>query len=107
MPLPGELYAEVLDRYGLEAPFDTLCFSYDQGSRKPSPALLRLAMTESDRSPLPTVMVGDRRERDIAAGQFAGTDTVWIRSADQGGPEADATIGSLTELPDLLDRWQR
>lgn len=107
VPLPGELYAGVLDRYGLEAPFDTLCFSYDQGSRKPSPALLRLAMTEVGSQPAATVMVGDRRERDIAAGQFAGTDTVWIRSTDQGGPEADATIGSVAELPDLLDRWQR
>lgn len=107
VPLPGELYREVLARHGLESPFDTLCFSYDKGSRKPSPALLRLAMKEIGCESQTAIMVGDRRERDIAAGRFAGTATVWIRSADHGGPEADATIGSLTELPDLLRRWQR
>lgn len=107
VPLPGNLYTEVLDRYGLGNPFDYLGFSYDQGSRKPSPALLRLAMTAVGSQPTSTVMVGDRRERDIAAGHFAGARTVWIRSADNGGPAADATIDSLSELPDLLGQWQR
>ena len=107
VPLPGYLYRQVLERHGLESPFECLCFSYDRGSRKPSPALLRQAMTEIGSQPTTTVMVGDRRERDIAAGQFAGVRTVWIRSADDGGPAADATIESLTELPDLLRHWQR
>jgi HAD superfamily hydrolase (TIGR01509 family) len=107
VPLPGELYSEVLARHGLKEPFDSLCFSYDKGSRKPSPALLRLAMAEVGADPIATLMVGDRRERDIAAGRFAGTGTVWIRSADHGGPEPDVTIGSLLELPDLLRQRQR
>jgi len=107
VPLPGELYSEVLQRHGLMAPFDCLCFSYDKGLRKPSPALLRLAMTEIGADPTTTIMVGDRRDRDVAAGRLAGTRTVWIRSADHGGPEADATIGCLTDLPELLRRWQR
>lgn len=107
VPLPGELYRHVLERHELARPFETLCFSYDMGSRKPSPALLRHAMTQIAARPEASVMVGDRRERDIAAGQFAGTRTVWIRSSDGGGAEADATIRSFRDLPDLLREWQR
>jgi putative hydrolase of the HAD superfamily len=107
VPLPGKLYGDVLARHGLETPFDCFCFSYDEGSRKPSPALLRLAISRLGSEPAATIMVGDRRERDIAAGRFAGTRTVWIRSSDNGGPEADATIESVAQLPDLLRRWQR
>jgi len=107
VPLPGQLYGDVLERHGLKAPFDCLLFSYDEGSRKPSPALLRLAMSKLGSDPAATIMVGDRRERDIAAGRFAGTRTVWIRRSDSGGSEADATIDSVNQLPDLLRRWQR
>ncbi len=107
VPLPGELYAAVLERYGLAAAFETLCFSYDHGTRKPSPALLRLALKTTGSDAAAAVMVGDRRERDIAAGRFAGTRTVWIRGADEGGPAADATLDGLSGLPELLRSWQR
>lgn len=106
VPLPGELYSEVLERHGLRSPFSSLCYSYDRGTRKPSPALLRIAMSEIGSSPDSTLMVGDRRERDVAAGRFAGTETVWIRSPDHGGPEPDATIEALGELLDLLRQRQ-
>ena len=107
VPLPGELYARVLRRFGLHAPFRSLCFSYDRGSRKPSPALLRMAMSELDAKPISTVMVGDRRDRDITAGRAAGTRTIWIQTAEDQGPEAEATIASVAALPDLLRAWQR
>ena len=107
VPLPGQLYSEVLERHGLKGAFSSLCYSYDRGTRKPSPALLRLAMSAIGSDSTSTIMVGDRRERDIAAGRFAGTETVWIRHPDNGGPEPDETIESLVELPDLLRQWQR
>ena len=102
VPLPGELYSRVLERHGLVEFFDHLVFSYDADSRKPSPAMLRQAMVSVGAEPDKTVMVGDRRDRDIAAGRFAGTGTVWIRGDDTGGQEPDASIGALAELPDLL-----
>jgi HAD superfamily hydrolase (TIGR01549 family) len=102
VPLPGELYVRVLERHGLVQFFDHLVFSYDSGSRKPSPAMLRQAMAATGAGPDRTLMVGDRRNRDIAAGRFAGAGTVWIRSDDGGGPEPDATIDALAELPGLL-----
>jgi HAD superfamily hydrolase (TIGR01509 family) len=103
VPLPGELYVRVLERHGLLQHFDHLVFSYDAGTRKPSPAMLRKAMARLGVEPGATIMVGDRRERDIAAGRFAGVRTVWVRSDDSGGPEPDVTIDSLAELPGLLE----
>lgn len=107
VPLPGELYAQVLDRHQLAGPLDRMYFSYDCGSRKPSPAMLRMAMADLGVDPTACVMVGDRRERDIAAGRLAGTRTIWVRSADQGGPAADATIETFADLSELLTAWQR
>lgn len=102
VPLPGQLYRDVLERCGLEKHFDSLHFSYDAGSRKPSPAMLREALAGLNLSPSSAIMVGDRRRVDVAAGRLAGTLTAWVRSDDGGGPAADSTIASLAELPDLL-----
>ena len=99
IPLPGELYVEILDRFNLTQHFDTLIFSYDVGTRKPSPAMLRQAMAQLDVEPSKTVMVGDRRDRDIAAGRLAGTRTVWIRSDDVGGAEPDASSAARADRP--------
>jgi HAD superfamily hydrolase (TIGR01509 family) len=107
VPLPGELYLRVLRRHGLVESFDHLVFSYDAGSRKPSPAMLRQAMAAIDAEPAETVMVGDRRDRDIAAGRLAGNRTIWIRSDDGGGPEPDSTLDSLAALPELLGVRER
>lgn len=107
VPLPGELYMDVLRREGLDRHFDHCVFSYDAGTRKPSPAMLRQAMAAIEAEPVETVMVGDRRDRDIAAGRFAGSRTVWIRSDDGGGPEPTLTIDGLAELPALLDHGER
>lgn len=106
VPLPGEVYETVLRRHGMAGSFDHLVFSYDAGSRKPSPAMLRQAIVAIGAEPGKTVMVGDRRDRDIAAGRSAGTATVWIRSDDGGGPEPETTIDSLGQLPALLGLGQ-
>jgi HAD superfamily hydrolase (TIGR01509 family) len=103
VPLPGALYLEVLKRFGLAKFFHSTHFSYDSGSRKPSPAMLRDALTALKSESSRAVMVGDRRASDIAAGRAAGVATVWIRSDDGGGPEADFTIGSMAELPTLVE----
>jgi HAD superfamily hydrolase (TIGR01549 family) len=102
VPLPGSLYRDLLRSRGLEQYFDSLHFSYDARSRKPSPVMLRSALGSLGVSPHEAVMVGDRRAVDIAAGRAAGTDTVWIRRDDGGGPQADETIRSLAELPQLV-----
>jgi putative hydrolase of the HAD superfamily len=104
VPLPGELYRGILERHGLARFFDALHFSYDEGTRKPSPALLRSAMAAVGASPRGAVMVGDRLDRDIVAGRAAGVRTVWLDRGTSPGPAPDETISSLSELPAALDR---
>jgi putative hydrolase of the HAD superfamily len=108
VPLPGRFFRQALEEQGVSAFFDSLCFSYDEGTRKPSPGLLHRALealgTEAPRA----VLVGDRRSTDVAAGRAAGLRTVWVRSLDEEGPEPEATIGSIVELPELLGlTWAR
>ena len=102
VPLPGKLYCGVLRRHGILNWFQSLHFSYDAGSRKPSPAMLRSALGELGVRPTEAIMVGDRRPNDVAAGRAAGTATVWVRSDDGGGPAADYDVDSLAEVPGLL-----
>jgi len=104
VPLPGILYRRILARYGLAAPIETFHFSYDDGSRKPSPAMIRHALTALAVAPGAALMVGDRRSSDVAAGRAAGVGTVWLRREDGGGPTPDHTIDNLLELPGLIER---
>lgn len=97
--LPGAFYRERLAAHDLADPFATMRFSCDAGSRKPAPAMLLSALAELGASPAEAVMVGDRKKSDVAAGRAAGVRTIWLRSHHAEGPEPDATIDSLDELP--------
>lgn len=102
VPLPGRCFQEVLAGQGLAPHFRSLHFSYDAGGRKPGPLLVLGALASVEATPDAAVLVGDRRSTDVAAGRGAGVATVWVESADAAGPEPDAVIGSLVELPELL-----
>ncbi len=104
VPLPGDLYRAVLERFDMAKPIEVFEFSYDSGHRKPSPYMLRSALAALDTPIDRAVMVGDRRDSDVAAGRTAGIATVWIRSDHDSGPEPDWTIGSIAQLPSLLER---
>ncbi len=102
VPLPGRFYEPVLDRYELAGCFDAFCFSYDLGTRKPSPSMLKTALSRLDAMPAEALMVGDRLSADVAAGRAAGIETVWLRSSFDDGPKPDYVIDSLAELPELI-----
>jgi len=101
VPLPGELYRRILEQYGIARSIESFHFSYDERSRKPSPAMLRRALAALEADPSEALMIGDRRSSDVAAGRAAGTGTIWLRRDDSGGPEPDHIIDELSELPDL------
>lgn len=102
VPLPGVLYERVLRRHRFLPLLPVREFSYDAGSRKPSPAMLRSALAALGVEPAQAVMVGDRRDSDVAAGRAAGVRTIWLRSADRGGPQPDFEIRALAELPAVI-----
>lgn len=105
VPLPGELYRGVLLSHGFGGQFDACRFSFDCGHRKPSPFMLRSALEELGVDASAAVMVGDRKASDVAAGRAAGTGTVWIETEHDKGPEPDASVAAIGELPALLERW--
>ncbi len=102
VPLPGRFFRRVLEAQGVSAFFDRLCFSYDEGARKPSPELPRRALEALGAEPSRAILVGDRRSSDVAAARATGLRAVWVRSPDEAGPAPDATIGSIVDLPELL-----
>ena len=104
VPLPGRLYRAALAARGFDGLIDVYRFSYDSGHRKPSPYMLRSALEEIGVAPAAAIMVGDRKQSDVAAGRAAGLGTAWIRSDYATGPAPDWTLDSIGELPDLVDR---
>jgi putative hydrolase of the HAD superfamily len=102
VPLPGALYRRVLRRHRLDRQIGSFHWSYDAGSRKPSPVMLRAALEALGVPAERALIVGDRRRSDVAAGRAAGVRTVWVRSSDGGGPRPDWEIASLAELPALV-----
>jgi putative hydrolase of the HAD superfamily len=104
VPMPGALYRKILARYDIAPAIDSFHFSYDEGSRKPSPLMIRHALAALDVDRSNALMVGDRRGSDVAAGRAAGVGTVWLRREDGGGPAPDYTIDQLAELPALVRR---
>lgn len=104
VPLPGILYRRILQRHGLAEAIETFHFSYDERSRKPSPAMIRHGLAALRVPPEKAIMVGDRRSSDVAAGRAAGVGTIWLRRDDSGGPAPDHTIDRLEELPGLVDQ---
>ena len=103
VPLPGVLYHRILTAYGMAASIETFHFSYDEGSRKPSPAMIRHALAALGVGTKEALMVGDRRSSDVAAGRAAGVGTVWLRREDGGGPGPDHTVDRLDQLPALIE----
>lgn len=72
---------------------------------KPFPYLMELALEKLGTKKEETLVVGDRLETDIAAGQGVGCPTVLVLSgvstleqAKQWNPQPDVIVGSLSEL---------
>ncbi len=102
VPLPGAFYRQALRRFRLDRRIVSFHWSYDSGSRKPSPVMLRAALAKLEVEPARALMVGDRRRSDVAGGRAAGVRTVWVRNNDREGPKPDWEIDSLAELPRRL-----
>src|SRR5690606_8076650 len=76
------------------------------GVRKPDPRIFRMAAAAADCHPRELVHVGDEIEADVLGAKRAGVRAVLLdRHGRMDGAPADAVIRSLTELPDLIRRW--
>ena len=97
-------------RFGLAEAIDGVASSHSVGWRKPHPAMFERALELAGARPDEAFMVGDRLGADVWGAQRAGLRAV-LRETTGPAPQAavsaipDATVRSLTELPDVVTPW--
>jgi putative hydrolase of the HAD superfamily len=96
----------ICQEYGLAEHLTVIVDSSVVGFEKPDPAIFQVALEKLGVSARETVFVGDNPRRDIEAAKSLGMKTVWLRGSGEtplaNPSETDWTIGSLTELEDIL-----
>jgi HAD superfamily hydrolase (TIGR01509 family) len=114
--LPGDLVLGVVtsgttrwSRTAIGKHFDFWLAADETGLRKPDPRVFHAAATAAGFRPRELLHVGDEYHSDIVGARKAGARAVLLDRRDDI-PErdgADAVIRSLTELPALIERWNR
>lgn len=89
------LWIAELKRAGVFEAFETVLFSSDYGSVKPSPRLFERTLERLSITPNDCLMIGDSIRRDIGGAAGVGIDAVWI------GTEQCPTH-AIGVIPDLL-----
>jgi putative hydrolase of the HAD superfamily len=103
----------LIDQAGLRPYLDFIVSSAACGLRKPHPRIFELALQALDARPEQTVMVGDFLAADILGANRLGMGSVWItRRIDKAAAgetlariQPARTITALSELPELIARW--
>jgi len=104
----------IIDGTNLRRYFDPIIVSATVGISKPDPAIFEMVLQQWNLSAAECVMVGDTLDSDILGAQRARLHTVWITAhADRPAANAarrgkiipDVEIGSLAQLPALLEHW--
>lgn len=99
----GQFQYDNLKALGVEHLFDAILISEWEAVRKPDPAIFHRALDKLGVSAENAWFIGDHPDNDIRAGRAAGLKTVWKRSGQfEAPPEADAVIGDLTELLEVI-----
>ena len=97
-----------LATHGLSGLFDALVYTSDLGYSKPHLSVFVEIASRLGVAVEKCVMVGDRMIDDVSGALAAGMRAVW-RKNDYGFPTGiavpNATIDTLTELPELLHSW--
>jgi len=90
---------------GLARFFEHALAARDAGMLKPDPRIFGLLLQRAGLGPERVVHVGDDVIADVEGARRAGVTPVWLNRAGEQWPTAappPLTVGSLTELPDLL-----
>jgi putative hydrolase of the HAD superfamily len=106
---PRAHHERIFTRDGLIDLIDGAVYSSEIPWTKPHPEAFRAAMTAVGVTrPQDCVYVGDRPFDDVYGAHQAGLRTVLVPNSDVpafAGAEPDATIGRLSELTAVIDRW--
>lgn len=95
----------LLERFAIDHYFEFVIVSALVGLAKPDRAIFDLASQTAECRPDQLLYVGDSPANDIAASRAAGWDSVLI--GRRTAAPVPLGVGSLTELPALLDGLQR
>ena len=100
---------EMMACLGLASFFQEMVVSARLGYEKPHPIIFQRALAAAGRLHRPDtcVMIGDNPIADIEGGRRAGMKTVLVHHAGAAGPQADASISALAELPACLQAWEK
>ena len=91
-------WVDELSRVGILGLLESLVFSSDHKSIKPSPALFNLALMPLEVRKDEVVVIGDSIVCDIEGGKAAGLSTIWINAAASGSAAADYVVSDLLDL---------
>lgn len=95
-------------RLGLADYFKFALCAEDIGIAKPDSRLFHEALQRGEATAQTAVHIGDHPGDDIAGAQQAGLRAIWFNPGNkvwEAEKQPDAEIRSLTELPELLARW--
>jgi HAD superfamily hydrolase (TIGR01662 family) len=101
----------LVDKVGIRPFMEVIVSSAAMGIRKPNPKIFQAVLARMCVTPKRAVMVGDTLGADILGARNAGMFSIWItRHADTAANRShldlirpDASISTLSELPDLLE----
>lgn len=99
----GRTMLRALEAAGLAAPLSFLLSSAELPFAKPDVRIFRLACVRLGVHPERTWFVGDSWENDVVGASAAGLQPIWLSSVPGDGPFPCRRIGSLSELPPLLE----
>ena len=102
----------LVDKADLRPYFDRILSSASAGIRKPHPRIFQMVLDEWEIEPSRAAMIGDSLSADILGAHRAGLFSIWITKHVVGSTnqvnlnsvKPDATIHTLQELPELLER---
>jgi putative hydrolase of the HAD superfamily len=105
----------LLDQWDLRRYFEIVLISADVRYRKPHPRIFRMALNHFHVEPQRAVMVGDTLGADVLGARNSGMVGVWIkrRAATPDNRDhldtimPDAIIETLSQLPNLLEKWPK
>ena len=105
---PAETQRAKIALLELDGLIDFAVVSGEFGVEKPDESIFLEALRLGGAEAGSTVFVGDSAVHDIAGAKGVGLFAVWVNRAGapwtHGDPEPDATISTLREVVDLVDR---
>ncbi|MBW4689542.1 MAG: HAD family hydrolase [Komarekiella atlantica HA4396-MV6] len=93
-----QLWLKELDQVGVGELFETMIFSSDSSSIKPSPKLFEEALRAFKVDKSQVVFIGDSIKFDIQGAKAVGLATIWIKGKQEDNNEADIVINDLLDL---------